>query len=99
MSRNRFIVEAEWSGYTSAQRRVVHRTVETLFRAGWNNLHYHSFSDGTGLSISVRDAKPRERVQQIHGYDSLLREAAWRKWEEVKGSAAQNAAQSDRDSK
>jgi len=91
--RKRFVVEAEWSGYHSGQRHVVHRTVETLFRAGWDNLHYHSFSDGTGLTISVRDAEPRERVQQIHGYSSLLRDAAWRKWEEVRASQSAKASQ------
>lgn len=86
--RKRFVVEAVWDGYTSAQRRVVHRSVETLFRAGYDNLHWHSFSDGTGLSISVRDAKPRERVEQIRGYSGLLRDAAMNKWSELKRATA-----------
>jgi len=45
-ARKRFVVEAEWSGYHSGQRHVCHRTVETLFRAGYENLRYHHFSDG-----------------------------------------------------
>lgn len=84
--RKRFIVEAVWSGYAGSQRRVVHRTVETLFRAGYENVRWHQFSDGTGMSISVRDAKPRERVEQITGYSALLRDAAMVKWCELKAT-------------
>jgi hypothetical protein len=76
MSRKRFVVEAEWSGYSRSQQHVVHRTVETLFRSGYEALSHHTFGDGTSLCISVRDAKPRERVQEIKGYSSLLRDAA-----------------------
>lgn len=84
MSRKRFIVEAEWSGYTSGQRRVCHRTVETLFRAGYDALHSHTFGDGTYMTISVRDAKPREKVMQFNGYDQLLRKAAMDEWFRLK---------------
>jgi hypothetical protein len=82
--RQRFVVEAEWSGYHSGQRRVCHRTVETMFRAGYEALHSHTFGDGTYLSISVRDAKPRERVEQIKGYCGLLRDLAMDKWKQLR---------------
>lgn len=87
MARKRFVVEGEWTGYTSAQRRVVHRTVETLFRSGYEKLRRQAFGDGTSLIVSVRDAEPRERVEEIHGYDSLLREAAMRLWSKQKPTA------------
>jgi hypothetical protein len=96
MARKRFIVEAVWSGYNGAQRRVCHRTVETLFRAGYEALNWHPFSDGTGLRISVRDAKPRERVQVINGYGSLLRNAAMDKWSELKDSERAKGAEHGR---
>lgn len=93
MARKRFIVEAQWSGYHSGQQHVCHRTVETLFRAGYEALGSHSFSDGTYMTITVRDAKPRERVEQKKGYNTLLRNLAMDKWSELK------AAQSDRETK
>jgi hypothetical protein len=48
---------------------------------------HHRFSDGTYLYITVRDAKPRERVTEIHGYDRLLRDAAMDAWSAVRKSA------------
>lgn len=93
MARKRFVVEAEWSGYYSGQQHVCHRTVETLFRAGYEAIRYHHFSDGTGMTVSVRDAKPRERIERKNGYGSLLRDLAMDKWSELKSS------QSAKDSK
>jgi hypothetical protein len=90
MTRKRFIVEAEWTGYQSSQQRIVHRTVETHFRAGFEALEYHQFSDGTGLRISVRDCKPRERVKEIRGYKVLLDELAWKKWKELRDVEVEN---------
>jgi hypothetical protein len=92
VARKRFVVEAEWSGYHSGQQHVCHRTVETLFRAGYEALHSHTFGDGTYMSISVRDAKPRERVERKNGHGTLLRDLAMQKWSELK-------AQSDRGEK
>ena len=86
--RKRFVVEATWSGYTSEQSRVVHRTVETTFRAGYEGLYSHMFSDGTLLYISVRDAKPREKVTELKGYKVLLTDLAMNKWKELKGDAS-----------
>ena len=88
MTRKRFVVEAEWSGYHSGQQHVCHRTVETLFRAGYEALHSHSFGDGTFMTIRVRDAKPRERVDEKRGYSSLLRDLAMNKWSELKATAS-----------
>jgi len=64
------VLEGTWSGYTSSQSRVVHRTVERRSTGFPNCIVY---SDGTRLFLSVRPAKPRERVQEIHGYDELIR--------------------------
>lgn len=85
-SRKRFVVEAEWSGYHSGQGHVCHRTVETLFRAGYEALRSHAFGDGTYLTITVRDAKPREKVKQLTGYSTLLRDAAMQAWSAQKAS-------------
>jgi hypothetical protein len=69
----RFILEGTWSGYTSAQRHVVHRQVVTkparfadIIKSGIR------YTDGTALYLTMREAKPREKVTEIHGYDSLI---------------------------
>jgi len=89
MARKRFVVEATWSGYTSGQQHVCHRTVETLFRAGYEALRSHTFVDGTYMLISVRDAKPRERIERKNGYGALLLDLAMHEWSKLK--AAQSA--------
>lgn len=72
----RYIIEGTWSGYTSAQRRVVHRTVHPSsaveLRLWALKTGAIKYTDGTRLDLSVRDAKPRERVQEIPGYTSLI---------------------------
>jgi len=77
----RFIIEGEWSGYRSSQQRVVHRTVHgggyKKLREWAEKTHAISYTDGTQLYISVRDCKPREKVKEIHGYDSLIKECAY----------------------
>lgn len=40
-------------------------------------IHSIGFTDGTHMSVEVRPAKPREKVREMHGYDSLLDKAAW----------------------
>ena len=74
----RFVIEGEWSGYRSDQQRVVHRTVhagsEKRLREWCEAHHGILYTDGTMLYLSVRDCKPRERVQEKHGYDSLIRD-------------------------
>lgn len=94
MARKRFVVEATWSGYHSGQEHVCHRTVERYFRAGYEALHSHTFGDGTHMTITVRDAKPREHVEQKNGYGSLLNELAWKKWVELR-----DASEADRGGK
>jgi len=80
MKLKRFIIEGEWTGYTSAQQRIVHRTVHSgsykRLRAWAKKTHAITYTDGTCLILTVRDAKPRERVKQIHGYDSLIQDCA-----------------------
>lgn len=71
----RYVLEGEWTGYHSGQRRVVHRTVvseQKAKRISEQKLFWIGYSDGTSLMLNLRPAKPRERVQQIHGYDSMI---------------------------
>ena len=71
--RKRFIVEGEWSGYRSSQRRIVHRTVHTYGRESYEKLgHAIYYTDGTSLDLTIRDCKPREKVKEIRGYVELL---------------------------
>lgn len=81
MMVGRFVIEGEWSGYRSSQQRVVHRTVH---KGSWKKLRAWAektyairYTDGTALCLSVRDCKPRERVTEIHGYDSLIKECCY----------------------
>lgn len=78
MNAPRFIIEGLWRGYRSSQDRVVHRTVHTAnerrLRAWADKTFAIYYTDGTSLELTVRDAKPRERVQEIKGYSSLIRD-------------------------
>jgi len=75
VSAKRWVLEGEWSGYRSGQRHVVHRAVVPEWKAkqitkqGLTNIGY---MDGTSLWLTLRPAKPREKVKEIHGYDSLI---------------------------
>src|SRR3990167_7220448 len=81
MKAMRYIIEGEWSGYHSGQRHIVHRTVHAgaykKLRAWAEKTFAIYYTDGTSLMLSVRDCKPRERVTEIHGYDSLIRDCAY----------------------
>ncbi len=92
----RFIIEGEWSGYTSAQRRVVHRKVygsERKMLKAWAEKTYGiRYSDGTMLVLSVRDCKPRERVQQIDGYTSLINDCFYKGVDSVEALYAKEPA-------
>lgn len=73
----KFIIEGVWTGYYDSQRKVVHRTVHAgagneKLRAWAERTHAITYTDGTKLLLRVYDCKPRERVNEIHGYDSLL---------------------------
>ena len=76
----RYIIEGTWSGYTSTQTRVVHRTVHPVsakrLRAWAEKAKAIHYTDGTALFLTVRDCKPRERVKQINGYGSLINDCA-----------------------
>lgn len=72
----RFILEGEWSGYSSSQRRIVHREVVTAKVAEKaREIGSIVYTDGTRLDLYTRAAKSRERVQEINGYGRLIREA------------------------
>lgn len=73
MSKQRFIVKCFWSGHSSSQSHVVHRTVERPKKAEHlSKVHCVTFSDGTAMNMDVRPCKPRERVKEIKGYSELL---------------------------
>ena len=73
----RYVLEGEWSGYTSAQRRVVHREVVTNRKRidRLRDLHTIQYTDGTTLLLRLREAKPREHVEERDSYGSLIRDA------------------------
>ena len=72
----RYVLEGEWSGYVERQRKIVHREVVTEARAArLRKLKAIRYTDGTRLSLSVRQAEPREKVAEILAYDSLIRDA------------------------
>ena len=72
----RFVIEGKWSRYNPAQRSVVHRTVHPStfkkLRVWAEKVSSITYADGTCLYLTVRDCEARERVQEIHGYDSLI---------------------------
>lgn len=74
MSRKRFVIEGEWSGYTSAQRRVVHRHVTTKEAlVEWVRKTYGiRYTDNTVLALTVRPCRPHERVKENASYKSLI---------------------------
>ena len=77
---SRYVIEGEWSGYTSKQQRIVHRTVHSSafkkLRRWAEKTYAIRYTDGTSLKISVRDTKPRERVSEVKGYSSLIQDCA-----------------------
>ena len=74
----RYILEGEWSGYYGHQRHVVHRVIVTKPEK-YKDLTWIAYSDGTSLNLSIRPALPRERVKEIHGYDSLISQCLYEK--------------------
>jgi hypothetical protein len=72
----RYVLEGEWTGYSSGQRRVVHRQVVYERRARrLKNLHAIVYTDGTSLILTLREAGLRERVEEIHSHDELVQKA------------------------
>jgi|HubBroStandDraft_4_1064222.scaffolds.fasta_scaffold39605_6 hypothetical protein len=75
MRTERWILEGEWTGYTSAQRHVVHVQVfkgRPDLRAWLERNRAIRYTDGTSLILRVRDAKPREKVVEVVSYYSLI---------------------------
>lgn len=71
----RYVLEGEWTGYSSSQQRVVHREVIGAKRAEVFKLTTILYTDGTRLLLRARPCEPRERVQTIQGYTSLIWQA------------------------
>lgn len=73
----RYVLEGEWTGYTSAQRQIVHREVISDKRRAdrLSKLHCIVYTDGTSLLLRLREAKPRENVEVKNSYGSLIRAA------------------------
>lgn len=77
MSLALYVIEGTWSGYTSAQQRVAHRTVEYLTEAQAAAIpRFIRYTDGTSLCVLVRRAAPRERVEKIDNYTRLIFQCA-----------------------
>jgi len=68
----RYVIEGEWSGYTSSQSRICHRVV-TQHPNDYKKIQAIQYTDGTCLYLTVRPCLPRERIKEIHGYDSLIK--------------------------
>ena len=89
----RYIIEGTWRGYRSSQDHVCHREVYKSSRKGGGpfletlkELYSIPFSDGTALIVSVREAKPREKVQEKRGYTKFIRDAVYAEMERRRSS-------------
>lgn len=76
----RYLLEGEWTGYTSSQRRVVHREIIRDKRRveRLRDLRVIVYTDGTSLLLSLREMRRGEKANEIHGYRALVREAEMR---------------------
>lgn len=69
----RYVIECIWSGYRASQARPCHRVVVSKAEAmRYKDVQGVRFTDGTTMYVSIRQAKPREQVEEIHGYDRLF---------------------------
>ena len=75
----RWLITGTWSGYSSSQSRVCHSEVvsdEKLAKAV-SNMGGIQFTDGTWLSLNVRELGYREKVAKgQNSYGKLSRECA-----------------------
>lgn len=72
----RYVLEGEWTGYSSAQCHIVHREVVDQARYGrLKGLHAIVYTDGTSLILRLSETKPRAKVEVKNGYGSLIRDA------------------------
>lgn len=69
-----YVIEGEWSGYRSSQRRVVHREYTTSKERAEQieRLAYIFYSDGTRLDLYVREKLDRKKREPISGYTRLI---------------------------
>lgn len=75
---SRYLLEGEWSGYVSSQRKVVQREVITRkFMEMMGSHRSITYTDGTSLILSIRPCKPGERVSEINQYGSLIRDCVY----------------------
>lgn len=71
MKSKRYILEAIWSGYRSSQSKPCHRVVIKNPKQ-YENIKIVKFTDGTYMSVNIRPCLKRERITEIHSYDSLF---------------------------
>lgn len=73
----RFVLEGTWTGYVSSQMRVCHREIvrdrKRIERL--KALHKIVYTDGTSLLIHIRESVHREKIREVLGYRSLIRDA------------------------
>ena len=99
----RYIIEGEWTGYRSSQQHVCHREVYksnkkvSKYIEAVKRIFSIPFSDGTSLLLSVREAKPREKVQEKLGYTTLIRDAVYKEMDKISGAAAPAKATKERE--
>jgi hypothetical protein len=74
--RQTYMIEGEWTGYTRNQQRVVHReyTQDAKFAIAVQRIGWITYTDGTGLRLSVTEHKGRKVLPPNNGYGSLIRQ-------------------------
>lgn len=73
----RYVLEGEWTGYRSEQRKIVHREVITSEKRAdlLRQLHSIVYTDNTSLLLHLRPARHREQIHEVLGYSSLIAQA------------------------
>lgn len=77
MSKTRYIIEGEWTGYRSSQQRIVHREVTDNQKLAEVIMKQYGirYSDGTMLILRVRAMAKGERAHDLrNSYGSLIRD-------------------------
>ena len=75
----RYYLEGTWSGYTSAQRKVCHRTVISANQAEkYSKITSILFTDGTSLDLVLCPLKKGERATDIkNSYTTLINDCIY----------------------
>jgi hypothetical protein len=63
----------------ASQSKPCHRRVYTYRPTAIEDIKCVQFTDNTTMSVMVRPANKREKIQEIWGYDELLNKFATRK--------------------